>query len=144
MIFYKSKNINKFPYETLSFEKEITVPGWKGKGASNIRYADVANYSGEMENMILYEFKCVKGIPPNNFAEQFCKDLTIVKGDIEKINWIFDKGKLPQNFKDKIIESIKSMDIPPQALEKLNATNADEFGEFIKDKWFNEIFIQGE
>ena len=141
---YISKNINKFPYETLSFEKEITVPGWKGKGASNNRYADVANYSGEMENMILYEFKCVKGIPPNNFAEQFCKDLTIVKGDIEKINWIFDKGKLPQNFKDKIIESIKSMDIPPQALEKLNATNADEFGEFIKDKWFNEIFIQGE
>ena len=43
-----------------------------------------------------------------------------------------------------VIESIKSMDIPPQALKKLKATNADEFGEFIKDKWFNKIFIQGE
>ncbi len=44
-----------------------------------------------------------------------------------------------------VIESIKSMkEIPDPALEKLNATNADEFGEFIKDKWFNKIFIQGE
>ena len=43
-----------------------------------------------------------------------------------------------------VIESIKSMDIPDQALKKLKADDADEFGEFIKDKWFNEIFIQGE
>lgn len=36
------------------------------------------------------------------------------------------------------------MDIPPQALKKLNAADADEYGEFIKDIWFNKIFIQGE
>ena len=44
-----------------------------------------------------------------------------------------------------VIKSIKSMkEIPAQALKKLKADDADEYGEFIKDKWFNKIFIQGE
>ena len=44
-----------------------------------------------------------------------------------------------------VIESIKSMkEIPDPALEKLNTTNAKGFAKVIKDKWFNEIFIQGE
>ena len=44
-----------------------------------------------------------------------------------------------------VIENIKSMDeIPDQALEKLNATNAKGFAKVINDKWFNKIFIQGE
>ena len=43
-----------------------------------------------------------------------------------------------------VIKSIKSMDIPDPALEKLNTTNAKGFAKVIKDKWFNEIFIQGE
>ena len=136
---YISKNINKFPNETLSFEEKITVPGWKGKGTSNTRFADVANYN-DKNDMILYEFKCVKGIPPNDFADQFCKDLAIVDGEVERINWIFDQGKLPQNFKDKIIKSIKSMDeIPAQALKKLNATDAKGFAKVINDKWFNAL-----
>ena len=43
-----------------------------------------------------------------------------------------------------VIKSIKSMDIPDQALKKLKADDAKGFAKVINNKWFNKIFIQGE
>ena len=66
------------------------------------------------------EFKSVKDVPPANFLEQFSKDLKNSEvSDLSQIKWIFDGKKAPADFKEKMLEEIKKLNIPVPSLFKV-------------------------
>jgi hypothetical protein len=84
----------------------------------------------------------VKELPPLNFNDQFVKDLLNkdVK-DLSQIKWIFDGKKFPEgyDFKGKMEEAIRKMDIPKEALKKFGTESMDELkNDIIKN--FDNIF----
>ena len=87
------------------------------------------------------EFKSVKDIPPANFLEQFGKDLANSEvSDLSQIKWIFDGKKAPADFKEKMLEEIKKLNIDPNVAEKLEFKNSQLLMNEIK-KQFDNIFI---
>ena len=87
------------------------------------------------------EFKSVKDVPPSNFLEQFGKDLKISEiSDLSQIKWIFDGKKAPADFKEKMLEEIKKLNIDPNVAEKLEFKNSQLLMNEIK-KQFDNIFI---
>ena len=87
------------------------------------------------------EFKSVKDIPPANFLEQFGKDLANSDvSDLSQIKWIFDGKKAPADFKEKMLEEIKKLNIDPNVAEKLEFKNSQLLMNEIK-KQFDNIFI---
>ena len=89
-----------------------------------------------------FEFKSVKEVPPKNFNDQFVKDLLNddVK-DLSHIKWIFDGKKFPEgyDFKGKMEEAIRKMDMPKEALEKFGARTEYELKTAIINN-FDNIF----
>lgn len=81
-------------------------------------------------------------VPPLNFNEQFAKDL--LNDDVTNLNqlkWIFDGKKFPEghDFKGKMKEAIRKMDIPNEALEKFGRKSVNELkSDIIKN--FDNIF----
>ena len=84
----------------------------------------------------------MKEVPPNNFDEQFVKDL--LNKDVEDLNqlkWVFDGKKFPEgyDFKGKMKKAIEKMDMPKEALKKFGARTEDELkNDIIKN--FDNIF----
>jgi hypothetical protein len=84
----------------------------------------------------------VSEVPPPPFNDQFVKDLLNkdVK-DLSHIKWIFDGKKFPEgyDFKGKMKEAIRKMDIPNEALEKFGRKSVNELkSDIIKN--FDNIF----
>lgn len=81
-------------------------------------------------------------VPPNNFNEQFAKDLQIDEvTNLDQLKWIFDGKKFPEgyDFKGKMKEAIEKMDIPNKALEKFKKGSAEALkNDIIKN--FDNIF----
>ena len=66
------------------------------------------------------EFKSVKDVPPANLLEQFSKDLKNSEvSDLSQIKWIFDGKKAPADFKEKMLEEIKKLNIPDDVKKKV-------------------------
>lgn len=113
-------------------------------GMVSKRHADlqVSPNGPEVGDCTYFEFKSVKKLPPPNFNEQFAKDLLIDEvTKLNQIKWIFDGKKIPEgyNFKGKMEEAIRKMDIPSKALEKFGRKSVDELkSDIIKN--FDNIF----
>lgn len=134
------------------------------KGSSfevRVKYADDVEFKGKVGNKIdrktdlqvcpngpkvggctYFEFKSVSEVPPPPFNDQFVKDL--LNGDVKKLNqlkWVFDGKKFPEgyDFKGKMKEAIRKMDMPKEALEKFGARTEDELKTEIINN-FDNIF----
>ena len=109
-----------------------------------IDYADGSGFvHGGSGPLTVYsdEFKSVKDVPPANFLEQFGKDLKNTEvSDLSQIKWIFDGKKAPADFKEKMLEEIKKLDIDPNVAEKLEFKNSQLLMNEI-EKQFDNIFI---
>ena len=82
----------------------------------------------------------MKEVPPNNFDEQFVKDL--LNDDVTKlsqIKWIFDRRKISKKDLEALKNRIKTMDIPEEAAENLGLKTVGELKGKI-EKHFYEIF----
>ena len=87
------------------------------------------------------EFKSVKDVPPANFLEQFGKDLKNSEvSDLSQIKWIFDGKKAPADFKEKMLEEIKKLNIPDDVIRKFKARHKTELENMITNN-FDNIFI---
>ena len=84
----------------------------------------------------------MKEVPPPNFNDQFVKDLLNKDvNDLSQIKWIFDGEKIPvgSDFKGKMEEAIRKMDMPKEALKKFGTESMDELkNDIIKN--FDNIF----
>ena len=109
-----------------------------------IEYADGSGFvHGGSGPLTVYsdKFKSVKDVPPANFLEQFGKDLKNTEvSDLSQIKWIFDGKKAPADFKEKMLEEIKKLDIDPNVAEKLEFKNSQLLMNEI-EKQFDNIFI---
>lgn len=89
-----------------------------------------------------YEFKSVANIPPQNFAEQFLKDLEIV-GDLSQIKWYFDGKKISRLDKEVFLKELERSSISPDLIKKwvgkAEKPLKESLLEFI-DEHFDEIF----
>ena len=88
---------------------------------------------------ILYEFKSVQKVPPSDFINQFEKDLMLAS-DLSQIKWIFDGKKVPADFKEKMLQEIKKLDIPDDVIRKYKARDKNELENMIATD-FDSIFI---
>ena len=84
----------------------------------------------------------MREVPPPNFNDKFVKDLLNddVK-DLSQLKWIFDGKKFPEgyDFKGKMEEAIRKMDMPKVALKKFGTESMDELkNDIIKN--FDNIF----
>ena len=84
----------------------------------------------------------MKEVPPNNFNEQFVKDL--LNDDVTKlsqIKWIFDGKKIDKAALEALKNRIDALDIPEPAWKKFGMSSAKELKEKLKtDVIFNDIF----
>ena len=82
----------------------------------------------------------MKEVPPNNFNEQFVKDLLNddVK-DLSHIKWIFDGKKIDKADLEALKNRIKTLDIPEKAAKNVGLETVDELKREI-EKHFYEIF----
>ena len=116
---------------------------FKGKVGNKIeRHADlqVCPNGREVGGCTYFEFKSVKEVPPNNFNEQFVKDL--LNEDVKKlsqIKWIFDRKKISKKDLEALKNRIKTMDIPEKAAKNVGLETVDRLKAEI-EKHFYEIF----
>ena len=90
------------------------------------------------------EFKSVKDVPPANFLEQFGKDLKNTDvSDLSQIKWIFDGKKAPADFKEKMLEEIKKLNIPDDVIRKFKARDKNELENMITNNFDNIFIISG-
>lgn len=88
-------------------------------------------------------FKSVKDVPPTNFLEQFGKDLANPDvSDLSQLKWVFDGKKVPADFKSKMMEEIKKIDVDSDVCKKLGAKDKDKLITDINNS-FDNIFIIG-
>lgn len=88
-------------------------------------------------------FKFVKDLPPDDFIEQFGKDLANSDvTNLEQLKWIFDGKKVPADFKSKMIEEIKKIPLTDDIARKMLIQDKQELFENIV-KNFDNIFIIG-
>ena len=79
-------------------------------------------------------------VPPNNFNEQFVKDLLNKDvEDLSQIKWIFDGEKISKKDLEVLKNRIKTMDIPKEAAKNVGLKTVDELKGKI-EKHFYEIF----
>jgi len=82
----------------------------------------------------------VKDVPPNNFDEQFVKDLLNDDvNDLSQIKWIFDRRKISKKDLEALKNRIKTMDIPDEAAKNVGMETVGELKGEI-EKQFYEIF----
>ena len=112
---YINGNIAEFANTTIKFEEKIV-------GSSGIRYIDLT--SSTSTNKILFEFKSVLNVPPNNFNSQFIKDLTNATS-LENIRWIFNKSKFNgtlDEFKTAMKSAVDGLPLTDDLAEKFLGT----------------------
>ena len=69
------------------------------------------------EDMIYYEFKSVKNLPPSNFAKQFLKDLEIAD-NLDQIKWYFDGSKISRLDKEVFLRELEKVEINRKIIVK--------------------------
>lgn len=102
-----------------------------------IRRVDLEVVSGR--NKIFYEFKSVQKVPPSHFIDQFSKDLMLAS-DLSQIKWVFDGKKVPADFKNKMIDEIKKLELTEEMVNGLRKGSKEELLEDIIES-FDTIFI---
>jgi hypothetical protein len=130
---YIVTNANEFKGVTLQFEEVLKV-------GENVRRVDVTVKKIGDAKKIFYEFKSVKGVPPQHFAEQFIKDLSLAD-DLDQIKWIFDGKKVTSLDKAKFLDELRKTGISKDVIVKWTDSNDIEGFFKLIDKNFNNIFI---
>ena len=87
-----------------------------------IRRVDLKVYDENLERNIFYEFKSVQGVPPDDFFDQFGKDLANSEvDDLSQIKWIFDGKKVTQEqLTNAVKKAIEEWNVPEKVLENWN------------------------
>jgi hypothetical protein len=92
---------------------------------------------------IFYEFKSVIKTPPDRFAIQFIKDLSIAD-DLDQIKWIFDGNKVTTLDKAKFLDELRKVDIAENTINKwvkgFNNPTKSNLIDFLDDN-FDKIFL---
>ncbi len=136
-------NISRFKGRKLIFEsKEIIEEGTKRK----TRIVDVKGDAEGLAKATFFEFKSVGGIPPNDFADQFLKDLQFDEvTSLDQLVWIFDGRKIPDKgvFKAEMVKAIRKLKVTDEMAIKLlsdpDAKKFDLVNKIIKD--LESIFL---
>jgi hypothetical protein len=131
---YIVNNADEFKGVTVTFEDAL-------KAGEKIREVDVAVKKVGDAKRIFYEFKSAKNLPPDNFADQFIKDLGLPEAEnLNQIKWIFDGGKVTSLDKAKFLDELRKVDIAENVI--LKWTGGDDVNKLIKliDDNFNQIF----
>ena len=142
-------NISRFKGRKLIFEsKEIIEEGTKRK----TRIVDVKGDAEGLAKATFFEFKSVGGIPPNDFADQFLKDLQFDEvTSLDQLVWIFDGRKIPDKgvFKAEMVKAIRKLKVTDNSFTKFddlidiqNPTMEDLKRKIIEK--FETIFIVNE
>ncbi len=128
-----------FPPGSTSFEQTVT--------SINRRYDAIVDGAMTIEGRPVkrfFEFKSYKSVPPDNFAEQFIKDLNnpdIV--DLKQLKWLFDAAKNPANFEANMKAAIDGLpltnDLAKKFVKDIQNPTANDLKVFLKDEFF-EIF----
>ena len=103
------------------------------------RRVDLEVLDLDLGEKVFYEFKSVQKVPPSDFINQFEKDLMLAS-DLSQIKWIFDGKKVPADFKEKMLQEIKKLDIPDDVIRKYKARDKNELKNMIATD-FDSIFI---
>ncbi len=133
---YIGKNLDDFSGKKLTFEDMFKTDAGR-------RYVDVS-VTETSGRKVLYEFKSVQEVPPNNFSEQFLKDLSNREvTSLDQIRWVFDGKKNPANFKQNMERAIDNMDtITKDLAEKfIGERNINKFKKTLKENLEN-VFIK--
>ena len=105
---YILEHSDEFKGCTLTFESRLDA-------GETVRRVDVVVSFGE--DMIYYEFKSVKNLPPSNFAKQFLKDLEIAD-NLDQIKWYFDGSKISRLDKEVFLRELEKVEINRKIIVK--------------------------
>ena len=110
---YISQHGNEFAGKMLYFEVIEKV-------GDKVRRVDLNVYDENLERNIFYEFKSVQGVPPDDFFDQFGKDLLNEEvKDLSQLKWIFDGKKVAQEqLTETMRKTIDNWSIPDDILTK--------------------------
>ncbi len=132
--------ISRFKGRKLIFEsKEIIEEGTKRK----TRVVDVKALEDDDFADTFFEFKSVGGIPPNDFADQFLKDLQFDEvTSLDQLVWIFDGRKIPDKgvFKAEMVRAIRKLKVTDEMAIKFGDEDKSELIDNIL-QGFDKIFL---
>ena len=121
---YMVEHPDEFKGRLVTFESRM-------KAGETTRRTDVMSKIGKDGTPVYYEFKSVANIPPNDFAEQFLKDLEIA-GDLSQIKWYFDGKKLSNLDKEVFLKELEKVEIRGELIRKwINDPDYQTKAEFI-------------
>lgn len=114
---------------SISFEISETLPTGKQ------RIADMV-VEHPLQGTIYYEFKSVKNLPPNDFVEQFSKDLSRPNFNINNLKWVFDGKKIQAKDLQRLRKTLEGITEVKEHASKLKLRES-EFVDII----LTQVFI---
>jgi hypothetical protein len=130
-------NTGEFKNTVVTFEETM-------RAGENVRRVDVVVKQAGDATQIFYEFKSVRDVPPQHFAEQFIKDLSLNDlNELSQIKWIFDSKKIASLNKEKFLDELRKADIPDGVIKRwvkdIEEPTKLDLLKFISDN-FDNIF----
>jgi len=136
-----NKNATNFKSKKLVFEQ---FDKWNDIEKKVIRIADLVDETN-LQKIIYFEFKSVKGVPPGKFNEQFIKDLSRTDvTSLDQLKWVFDAKKSPigldnKTFRESIENAVDGLNFNNSLAQKYGKTSSQELKDLIITN-FDKIF----